>query len=163
MLDFVFHGECNGEGEVFILRSPRIAASPISFVYGKSLWAELNGRENSLHWKANMLLYLVLWLCCYVWMVLVSPSSHLQQFGGCCRVKQPLGGASYRTCNLLALALMTTGEYGRVSYRVRSKSLAIFPYDLCQQYMLTSTKTTIRSIDHPSNLLQIYFYCWYND
>ena len=27
----------------------------LSFVYGRSLWAELNGRENSLHWKANIL------------------------------------------------------------------------------------------------------------
>ena len=27
----------------------------LSFVYGRSLWAELNGGENSLHWKANML------------------------------------------------------------------------------------------------------------
>ena len=27
----------------------------LSFVYGRSLWVELNGGENSLHWKANML------------------------------------------------------------------------------------------------------------
>ena len=31
------------------------SVSYISFVYGRSLWAELNGGENSLHWKANML------------------------------------------------------------------------------------------------------------
>ena len=31
------------------------SVSYLSFVYGRSLWAELNGRENSLHWKANML------------------------------------------------------------------------------------------------------------
>ena len=31
------------------------SVSYLSFVYGKSLWAELNGGENSLHWKANML------------------------------------------------------------------------------------------------------------
>ena len=46
------------EGEVCILRSPRIAASPISLFClweESSLWAELNGGENSLHWKANML------------------------------------------------------------------------------------------------------------
>ena len=30
-------------------------SSYLSFVYGRSLWAELNGGENSLHWKANML------------------------------------------------------------------------------------------------------------
>ena len=42
--------------EVCILRSPGIAASLISFfVHGRSLWAELNGGENSLHLKANML------------------------------------------------------------------------------------------------------------
>ena len=29
--------------------------SYLSFVYGRSLWVELNGRENSLHWEANML------------------------------------------------------------------------------------------------------------
>ena len=28
----------------------------LSFVYGRSQWAELNGGENFLHWKANMLL-----------------------------------------------------------------------------------------------------------
>ena len=31
------------------------SVSNLSFVYGSSLWAELNGGENSLHWKANML------------------------------------------------------------------------------------------------------------
>ena len=31
------------------------SVSYISFAYGRSLWAELNGGENSLHWKANML------------------------------------------------------------------------------------------------------------
>ena len=35
--------------------SPGIAASPISFVYGRSLWVDLNNVENSLHWNANML------------------------------------------------------------------------------------------------------------
>ena len=48
----------------------------LSFVYGRSLWEELNGGENSLHWQANMLplfsimtitiiiiFYLVLGLC----------------------------------------------------------------------------------------------------
>ena len=42
-------GGGGAEREVCILRSPEIVASPIS------LWAELNGGENSLHWKANML------------------------------------------------------------------------------------------------------------
>ena len=31
------------------------SVSYLSLVYGGSLWAELNGGENSLHWKANML------------------------------------------------------------------------------------------------------------
>ena len=31
------------------------SVSYLSFAYGRSLWAELNGGENSLHWKANML------------------------------------------------------------------------------------------------------------
>ena len=31
------------------------SVSYLSFVYGRSLWAELKGGENSLHWKANML------------------------------------------------------------------------------------------------------------
>ena len=31
------------------------SVSYLSFVYGRSLRAELNGGENSLHWKANML------------------------------------------------------------------------------------------------------------
>ena len=31
------------------------SVSYLSFVNGKSLWAELNGGENSLHWKTNML------------------------------------------------------------------------------------------------------------
>ena len=29
--------------------------SYLSFVYGRSIWAELDCEENSLHWKANML------------------------------------------------------------------------------------------------------------
>ena len=31
------------------------SVSYLSFVYGRNLWEELNGGENSLHWKANML------------------------------------------------------------------------------------------------------------
>ena len=31
------------------------SVSCLSFVYGRSLWAELYGGENSLHWKANVL------------------------------------------------------------------------------------------------------------
>ena len=31
------------------------SVSYLSFIYGRSLWAELNGGENSLHWQANML------------------------------------------------------------------------------------------------------------
>ena len=31
------------------------SVSYLSFVYVRSLWAELNGEENSLHRKANML------------------------------------------------------------------------------------------------------------
>ena len=40
------------------------SVSYLSFVYGRSLWAELNGGENSLHWKANMLpLFSIMTLC----------------------------------------------------------------------------------------------------
>ena len=31
------------------------SVSYLSFVYRRSLWAELNGGKNSLHWKVNML------------------------------------------------------------------------------------------------------------
>ena len=35
--------------------------SYLSLVYGRSLWAELKGGENFLHWKVNMLpLFIVL-------------------------------------------------------------------------------------------------------
>ena len=53
------------EGEVFLFRSPGIAASPISFVYRMSLWAVLNGGgKNSPHLKANMLpLFSIMTLC----------------------------------------------------------------------------------------------------
>ena len=37
-----------------------------NFSVSRSLWAALNGGENSLHWKANLLLYLVLWLCDHI-------------------------------------------------------------------------------------------------
>ena len=44
------------------------SVSYLSFVYGRSLWDELNGGENSLHWKANMLplfSIMTLWdICC---------------------------------------------------------------------------------------------------
>ena len=40
------------------------SVSYLSFVYGRSLWAELNGGENSLHWKENMLpLFNIMTLC----------------------------------------------------------------------------------------------------
>ena len=42
------------------------SVSYLSFVYGRSLWAGLNGGENSLHWKANMLplfSIMTLWFC----------------------------------------------------------------------------------------------------
>ena len=38
---FAFPGSCS--------------VSYLSLAYGRSLWAELNGGENSLHWKPNML------------------------------------------------------------------------------------------------------------
>ena len=40
--------------EKYVFCVPR-EFSYLSFVYGRSLWAELNGGENSLHWKTNML------------------------------------------------------------------------------------------------------------
>ena len=35
--------------------SGNCSVSYLSFFNKRSLWAELNGGENSLHWKANML------------------------------------------------------------------------------------------------------------
>ena len=54
--------------------SPEIAASPIALLsmvcssstggLRRSLWVELNGGENSLHWKANMLpVFSIMTLC----------------------------------------------------------------------------------------------------
>ena len=37
-----------------------------------AVWAELNGGENSLHWKANMLPLLVLWLCAFTTVMLMN-------------------------------------------------------------------------------------------
>ena len=49
-------GGGGAEGEVCILRSPGIAASPISlWSMGGVCGRSLSGGENSLHWKANML------------------------------------------------------------------------------------------------------------
>ena len=49
-------GGGEAEGEVCILRSPtNWSVSCLSFIYGRCLRAELNGGENYLHWKANML------------------------------------------------------------------------------------------------------------
>ena len=40
------------------------SVSYLSFGNGRSLWAELNGGENSLHWKSNMLpLFSIMTLC----------------------------------------------------------------------------------------------------
>ena len=60
-----------GGGGVWRLREKYVFCVPgncsvyyLSFVYGRSLWAELNGGENSLHWKANMLtLFSIMTLC----------------------------------------------------------------------------------------------------
>ena len=60
-------GGGGAEREVCILRSSgNCSVSNLSFVCGRSLWAELNGWEDFLHWKANMLpLFSImsLWLC----------------------------------------------------------------------------------------------------
>ena len=40
---------------VYVMFSENCSVSYLFFVYGRSLWAELNGGEKSLHWKANML------------------------------------------------------------------------------------------------------------
>ena len=37
------------------------------FVYGRGLWAELNGGENSLHWQANMLPLFSIRTLCYIY------------------------------------------------------------------------------------------------
>ena len=49
-MHFAFPGNCS--------------VSYLSFIHGRGLWAELNGGENSLHWKANMLpLFSIMTLC----------------------------------------------------------------------------------------------------
>ena len=42
-------------GSMYSAFPGKCSVSYLSFVYGRSLLAELNGGENSLHWKANML------------------------------------------------------------------------------------------------------------
>ena len=52
------------EGEV---AQENCSVSYLSFVNGRSLWSELNGGENFLHWKANMLplfSIMTLWFYC---------------------------------------------------------------------------------------------------
>ena len=52
------------EGEACILRTPENPkVSYLSFAYGRSLWAELNGGENLFTGRQTCSLYLVLWLC----------------------------------------------------------------------------------------------------
>ena len=49
-------GGGGAEGEAMYSAFPgNWSVSYLPFVYGRSLWAELNGGKNSLHWKANML------------------------------------------------------------------------------------------------------------
>ena len=47
------------------------SVSYLSFVYGRSLWAEFNGGGNSLHWKANML---PLFSIRTLWLEILSPN-----------------------------------------------------------------------------------------
>ena len=58
-------GGCRGTMHVFCLpREWNCSVSYLYFVYLTSLWTELNGGENSLHWKANMLpLFSMMTLC----------------------------------------------------------------------------------------------------
>ena len=53
----VTHSELHAHWLIALVRGGGGAGSVsyLSFFYGRSLWAELNGGENSLHWKANML------------------------------------------------------------------------------------------------------------
>ena len=52
------------EGEVYILRSPGIAASPISFLFmGRVCRRSLTAEEILFTGKQTCFLYLVLWLC----------------------------------------------------------------------------------------------------
>ena len=83
----------------YVFCVPRgIAASPIwSFVYGRSLWAELNGGENPLHWKANICsLYLALWLWFTHWLPLC-----LEQLTAC---------YDLFTCSISNLGVMTSRD-----------------------------------------------------
>ena len=86
------------EGEVCILRSPVISPSlisigkkktvsmsnwkeesSVSFIYGRSLWAELNGGENFLHWKANMLSLFSIMTLCAVYQISIVPRKILSK------------------------------------------------------------------------------------
>ena len=54
----LFDGGGGGGGwgrSMYLVFPGNCSVSYLSFVYGRSLRAELNGGENSLHWKANML------------------------------------------------------------------------------------------------------------
>ena len=56
---------------VFIQRSPwNCSVSYLSFVYGRSLWAELNGRKILFIGRQTCSVYLVLWL----WLNLTKPN-----------------------------------------------------------------------------------------
>ena len=48
-------GRCGWGRSIYSAFPENCSVSYLSFVYGRSLWAELNGGENSLHWKANVL------------------------------------------------------------------------------------------------------------
>ena len=57
-------GKVGGVRSMYSAFLGNCSVSYLSFVYGRSLWAGLNGGENSLHWKANMLpLFSLITLC----------------------------------------------------------------------------------------------------
>ena len=54
--------------EKYVFCVPRkwnCSVSYLSFVYGMSLWAKLNGGENSLRWRANMIPLLSIMTLCF--------------------------------------------------------------------------------------------------
>ena len=63
-----------GYGRIMYSAFPRnCSVSYLSFVYGKSLWVELNGEGNSLYTgRQTCSLYLVLWLCAFRFPLLLN-------------------------------------------------------------------------------------------
>ena len=55
LMTLVGGGGCDWGRSMYSAFPGNCSVSYHSFVYGRSLWEELNGGENYLYWKANML------------------------------------------------------------------------------------------------------------